>query len=157
LKNLTADEAFSFAVIDQCQYGAHDVSNGLPVKKATSFLHGGMVFNQLTQKCTGATCCEGHSAQEGCIPGTSVNRTAVAAVFPWPLVAALVHDISDRIGIAQRQQQWYTHLWSCERCCHGAHKKLPDGTSTPTPPHTRTKGCRLNPTRIVVIPPGGVP
>ena len=108
------------------------------------------------RRCAGASRCLAHSQLSGKIPGTSVCRTAAAAVYPQELVAALVHIL---LGVATVEsspppfQEGFLY-WTCDRCKHGTHRKLPDGTSAPTTPHTKQKGCRFDTGRA---PPGGVP
>ena len=155
LRSIADNENFAFTVTDQCRYGALDEASGLPVKKSTSFLYGGLSLERLALKCSGEEKCATHAQLQGRIPGTSINRTAAAAVYPWPLTAALTYDIASRTGRAPHVL--CTSLWSCERCRHGLHKKLVDGSSVPTGDHTRARGCRLNTSRTVDVPPGGVP
>ena len=43
-------------------------------------------------------------------------------------------------------------FWSSERCKHGPSKKLADGTSVPTPDHTRVLGWRRGPENPPAMP-----
>ena len=84
---------------DQCQYGAKDPETGVPVKKSTTLAFKGMRLRHMSHCCTGDDRCKGHAQLQGSLPGTSINRTAAAAVYPWPLVAAIVQDVIENVMV----------------------------------------------------------
>eukprot|EP00959_Pyramimonas_sp_CCMP1952_P322395 6746361-Pyramimonas_sp.AAC.1 len=119
------------------------------VKKPT-FLHMiNITLQRVLPKCQGDSKYSENSALQGSFPGTSINKTAAAAVYPLAMVTAIVHDVHDYLNTGvikdgDESSLFYAHLWSCERCRRGLHKKLADGTNTPTSPRARMAGCRFS-------------
>eukprot|EP00974_Lingulodinium_polyedra_P084778 8207333-Lingulodinium_polyedra.AAC.2 len=84
------------------------------------------------------------------MPGSGMNRTALAAVYPNKLAEALAGAI--RHGPAAVRA-----LWSCPRCKHGLFSPGPSGGEpVATPPHTKLRGCRLAPSGPAEEPPAAV-
>ena len=139
---------------------------GMPIQKATTLLTKGIHLEHGLRQCRGENKCSEHGVLQGRVG--NIHRTALAAVYPWVFCLALLLDISMHINHSAATNLIKSNLeifdksdtdfvgWSCERCKHGATKKLADGSSVETPPHTRARGCRYNPDRVGV-PPGGVP
>ena len=65
--------------------------------------------------------------------------------YPWHLGFSMARDMTP-LATANS----VSVLWTCYRCKHGSHYP---GTATPTPDHTRSKGCRFD---KKAVPPGGV-
>ena len=161
---------------DQCQYGARSAEDGLPVKKPTTMQAMGIKLKVTTATCTGDDRCDAHTFLQGSIPGSSINRTAISAVYCWGYCAALCQDFVSHLLNDQKHyieaelfDQFYSALWSCARCKHGKHRTKADGTVENTPPHTRVRGqCKFPQDggphvpgawkkKSEHVPPGGVP
>ena len=143
------DKRTSAVLLDQCQHGAMDQdARGLPNRKRTWLISFNFTVSPLTAaKCEGEHRCPEHGELRGKIPGTSLARTALSAVYPWNLCFSVMQDILTNL---KTNTSWPLQVhWACARCKHGL--KLRNGQSSP--PHTYTPGCRYNKEKI---PPGGV-
>ena len=137
---------------DQCQYGAKSAEEGLPIKKQTTMQAMGIVLHNTNRTCTGDDRCTEHAQLQGSIPGSSINRTAVSAVYAWGYVASLVQDFVVHLQSGQTLcvddaelfGDFFSILWSCIRCKHGSQQTQANGTVIATPPHSRIRGqCKF--------------
>ena len=80
---------------DQCQHGAMDQdARGLPNRKRTWLITFNFTVSSDTAlKCEGDNQCPEHGELRGKIPGTSLARTALSAVYPWNLCLSVIQDI----------------------------------------------------------------
>eukprot|EP00959_Pyramimonas_sp_CCMP1952_P183025 3827245-Pyramimonas_sp.AAC.1 len=60
-----------------------------------------ITLQRVLLKCQGDSKCSEPSVLHGSLPGASINKTAAAAVYPWSMVTAIVHDLHDylRTGV----------------------------------------------------------
>ena len=79
--NLCRDERCEANHSDQCQYGARSAELGLPIKKPTTMQAMGIDLKYTTATCTGDDRCAEHAVLQGSVPGSSINRTAISAVY----------------------------------------------------------------------------
>ena len=162
---------------DQCQYGARSAENGIPIKKQTTMQAMGIKIQHTNRTCTGDDRCSEHVQLQGSIPGSSINRTAVSAVYAWGYVASLVQDFIEHLMTGQTYcvddadlvEDFYTALWACPRCQWGSQRTRADGTVEATPPHSRVRGqCKFPQDggppvpsawkrKADIVPLGGVP
>lgn len=129
--------------VDQCQHGCKDSDNN-SIRKRTLFARVNVGLSSKTVLlCGDKFRCQKHGELRGKQSGTSLPKTAFAAVYPGDLCFGLVQDfLSFSAGgskISATQVVMHNDIevyWRCRRCQHG--RTMPDGSSSGE--HTRVPG-----------------